>query len=242
MKKVAIFTEGQSGLIFVRRFLLTIINNSLLSFECLKLISDRDHEVPYTYRNPNSELHFLIIDAGNDSKVLSAIKDREKFLFKKGYEKIIGLRDMYSAEYDRRSPRVINDGVSRQFIEESRRIILGMAHPEKIIILFSIMELEAWFLSMYSIFRKINPVLSVEYIQGKLGVDLRTIDPEKTFYKPTIQLKKILNLCGIRYDKRKDDLEMVTSKMESKDFEVGIENRRCERLRNFYQEFAIDDL
>lgn len=241
MKKVAIFTEGQLGLIFVRRFLLTFINNSLLSFECLKLISDREHEVPYTYRNPNSQLHFMIIDAGNDSKVLSAIKDRENFLFNKGYEKIIGLRDMYSAEYDRRSPRVINDEVSRQFIKESWTTIRGMTHPEKIIILFSIMELEAWFLSMYSIFRKINPVLSVEYIERKLGMNLRTVDPEKTFYKPSIQLKKVLNLCGIRYDKGKDDLEMVTSKMESKDFEVGIENRRCEKLRKFYQEFEIDD-
>jgi hypothetical protein len=234
MKKIAIFTEGQSGLIFVRKLLLTIIDNSVLSFQCLKLFSDREHEVPYTYPNPNSNVHFLIVNAGNDSKVLSAIKDREERLINKGYEKIIGLRDMYSAEYHKLSPKVINDRVLRQFIERASGIIQTMTHPDKIVICFSIMELEAWFLSMYTIFRKIKPALSVEYIDRQLGINLRTIDPQKQFYKPSVQLEKVLDLCGIRYDKTEHDVEMITSKIESGDFEVAIENGRFEKLKMFY--------
>jgi hypothetical protein len=241
MRRVAIFTEGQSALIFVRNLLLLIIDNSVLSFQCLKLLSDREHDVPYTYGNPNPSVHFLIVDVGNDSKVLSAIKDREKFLVNKGYEKIIGLRDMYSADYDKRSPRVINDQVSRQFIEGSNKIIQTMTHPDKIMMCFSIMELEAWFLSMYTIFRKINLAVSVEYIESQLGINLKTIDPQKTFYKPSVQLKKVLNLCGIHYKKSEHDVEMITSEMEPSDFEVAIENGRCENFRFFYHQLRAYD-
>jgi hypothetical protein len=242
MRRVAIFTEGQSALIFVRNLLLTIIDNSLLSFECLKLLSDKEHNVPYTYDNPNSHVHFMIVDVGNDSKVLSAIKDREKLLVNRGYEKIIGLRDMYSADYDRRSPRVINDRVAHQFIEGANTIIQTMTHPNKIMMCFSIMELEAWFLSMYTIFRKINPILSVEYIESRLGVNLRAIDPQKKFYKPSVQLKKVLNLCGIHYRKSEHDVEMITSKMKSNDFEAAIENGRCENFMFFYHHLGTYNL
>jgi uncharacterized protein YegL len=73
--------------------------------------------VPYEYKNPNAEVHFKIINVGNDEKVLDAIEENESQLLKQGFNKIIGLRDMYSKAYRKKSKKVIDNDVTRQFIE-----------------------------------------------------------------------------------------------------------------------------
>lgn len=99
MRKIAIFAEGQSELIFIRRLLPVIIGWENVSFKCFDLYSRQMIQTAYNYPNDNAEILFLIINVGNDETVLSAIKDRENDLINKGYEKIIALRDMYSENY-----------------------------------------------------------------------------------------------------------------------------------------------
>jgi len=235
MKKVAIFTEGQSEQIFIRNLLLKTIDNARLSFECIKLHGDLGVRVPFKYCSPSPDFHFLIINVQNDSRVISAIKERERRLFEKGFAEIIGLRDMYCDEYHKRSPFNINEQVSREFIEGHNRVIQNMTKPETITILFSIMELEGWFLSMYNIFRKINSVLSVEHIETEIGFNLINIDPQKEFYRPSNELAKVLRLAGINYKKSEHDSEMITSPMAIDDFENAFENDRCKSFKDFYQ-------
>jgi len=73
MKKIAIFVEGQGEQIFIRNLLFCgdLVNLSEVSFECIDL---RGNPTPFPYRNPNAEVHFQIVNVGNDEKVLSAIK------------------------------------------------------------------------------------------------------------------------------------------------------------------------
>jgi hypothetical protein len=63
-------------------------------------------------------------------------------LSKQGFNKIIGLRDMYSKAYRKKSKTVINQEVARQFIEAVSKIIAGMNNPDKINFHFAIMELD----------------------------------------------------------------------------------------------------
>jgi hypothetical protein len=236
MRRIAIFTEGQSELIFVRNFLLRIIDNARLSFDCLKLHRARESHTPYSYASVCPSVYFLIVNVENDSKVLTAIKEREKILFKKGFEKIIGLRDMYCEVYDKWSQGAINDNISRQIIREVNAEIRRMSKPNKILMCFSIMELEAWFLSMFNVFSKINPRLSVDYILTNLGFNLRTIDPQKQFYRPSVELGRVLALCEMRYSKSLADIEKITSKMDTIDFDIAIGNGRCESFKIFCEE------
>ncbi len=37
MRKIAVFTEGESELLFIRKLLFITINNNKLSFECVSL-------------------------------------------------------------------------------------------------------------------------------------------------------------------------------------------------------------
>ena len=88
-------------------------------------------EVPYSISPPSPSIHFLIVNAANDSKTMSAIKERERYLWEKGYDVIIGVRDMYSEAYCKRSSD-IDDEVINDFIQEHRSLIQRMSNPDKI--------------------------------------------------------------------------------------------------------------
>lgn len=233
MKKIAVFVEGQGEQIFVRNLLFHLVDPSVLSFNCFRLHANREHSAPYQFPNPNAEVYYQIVNVSNDEKVLSAIKEREKRLFNKGFVKIIGLRDMYSRAYRERSKGVINDQISKKFIESTAAVIAKMNNPEQISLHFSIMELEAWWLSMYNLFSKIDPVLTVDFIEKKLGYDLSTIDPEKYFFHPALEIGKILQLVGTPYKKRFGDFEKITSHIDFSDVIEAIDHNRCESFRKF---------
>ena len=102
MKKIVIFVEGQTELIFTRELLLKCYEWQNIWIECYSLFNDRDlNPVDYSHKDPNAEFYYQIINIGNDTKVLSSILKRERYLFSsnQSFDKIIGLRDMYSKEY-----------------------------------------------------------------------------------------------------------------------------------------------
>ncbi len=235
MRKVAIFVEGQGELIFIRNLFLYggYIDISKISFECLELYAKEEKQVPYSYSNKYAEVHFQIINVGNDNRVLAAIKAKGNKLISKGYSKIIGLRDMYSEAYKKKSSS-IDSILIQNFITSSNQVIAGMNHPEKISFHFAIMELETWWLGMYNLFLKINPILTVKFIQKYNGYNLSTIDPQKSFFHPAVELNKIFSLVGMEYKKSKDEVESITTKIESSDIEDAIRNNRCQSFSSFF--------
>jgi len=99
MKKIAIFVEGQTELITVREFLLREFDYTV-KIECRTLFKPgKFNKAPYDYNSSDAEFHFQIVNVGNDTAVLQRILEREKHMWNSGYEKIIGLRDMYSQIY-----------------------------------------------------------------------------------------------------------------------------------------------
>ena len=237
MKKVAIFTEGQTELIFVREFLLRLIDPSKMRLECMELLAYKPTPVPYRYTCPNPELYFLIINVHGDEAVISYIRDREKSLVEEsGYEKILGLRDMYCDDYRRLSPSGINESVSKQLIQSCNSTIQNMNYPNRIKLHFAIMEIEAWFLAMYNIFQKIDSRLTNDLIQEELGIDLKNIDPQIEFFRPEDQLNDIFVLCERQYNKKRGDCELICNRMDVVDFDNARENGRCKNFDAFYQE------
>ena len=237
MKRIAIFVEGQAEQIFIRHLLPTILDWSKFSFTCVKLYANQMQEVPHSYNVGQShvEVHFLIVNAANDTKVLSAIKEREQHLFAKGYDEVFGLRDMYSNEFCKYSNSIQNDVINK-FINGARHSISLMSCPDKIHFHFAIMELEAWFLGMYNLFRKINSVLDTHYIEENVGYNLSEIDPQTQFFKPTTELDRILRLAGLGYQKHSHEVNSILSKMDKIDCESVMENGRCQSFNNFYLE------
>lgn len=241
MSKIAIFVEGQAELIFLRHFLPLVLGWDKISFECWGLYANRTNQVPFKHNSRDAKAHFFILNVGNDEKVLSAIKEREHVFFQRGYKKIIGLRDMYSGKYRKRSLGKIDETVTRAFIENAHNEIAKMSEPTRIKLHFAIMELEAWFLGMYNIFELLNPLLGINYIEENLGFDLSAIDPQVTFFKPADTVGDILQLINSRYKKSYADVESICSKIEKAGFSNAFENGKCASFKNFYDEILQAD-
>jgi hypothetical protein len=192
--------------------------------------------VPFDYPNPNAEVWFLIVNVGQDEKVLSVIKESEKDLFEKGFERIVGLRDMYSEEYSKRSPNGIDNSVTRAFIDGWNSTIQSMSNPSKIKMHIAIMELEAWFLGMYNMFERLNSTLSIDYIESRLGFNLSVIDPQTEFFKPADIVGNILQLISWPYKKSDDDIEGICSRINISDLSNAFENGRCDSFKKFHDE------
>ncbi len=237
MKRIAIFTEGQTEQIFVRELIRRYVDASKMRLRCMELLKHKLSDAPFEHKCPDPEIDFLIIDAHGDEGVISAIKERAgKFIEKEGYEKIIGLRDMYCDRYCELSGGLISENVTNTIIEDYESTINDMKYGDRIKLFFAIMETEAWFLGMYNLFQKINKILTVEHIINELELDLKESDPQKEYFKPHVQLASVLGLCGMEYKKKKDEIEAIASNMDTSDFDNARENNRCESLDSLFRE------
>jgi hypothetical protein len=238
LKKVAIFVEGLSELILVQRLLL-IIGESSVSYKTFELHCndlrkpESDSLAMYDYKNPSANIEFLIIKANNDEKVVSAIKERAEGLIKQGYMNILGLRDMYSERYAKTSKGFINNQTTDDFIKGVNSIIQDMDCHDKIKIFFAIMEVEAWFLSTWEIFEKIDSSLTYSCIKTKLKFDSK-LDP-RIYYRPSREVKKILK----DYDKSKGKVCKIVNKLEIEHINKVIEDNRCKEYEDFIDEIKI---
>ena len=100
-RKLAVFVEGQTELIFVREFLKQwySYDATVVGFDCYNLLANEFCDAAYKYGTEDSESYFFIVNVGNDRSVLSSILERMKFLQNKGFQLVVGLRDMYSKQY-----------------------------------------------------------------------------------------------------------------------------------------------
>lgn len=235
MRKIALFVEGQTELVVVREYLLRWFNYSDISIECRTLFTDgKFHTAPYDFPTPTPQYFFQIINVGNDNAVLSRILKREEYMWNEGYEKIIGLRDMYSKDY-REVTHTIDDNVNQRFINVHKETITKRAKkPENIAICFAIMETEAWFLGLSHIFEKMDTRLTHRFIQGNTAHDLENHDPEATVFHPATVLNDIYNLIGQKYKKHEGDIEAILNLTERTDFENLLNKDKCQSFNQFH--------
>jgi hypothetical protein len=238
MKKIAVFVEGQTELITVRELVLKTFSWKV-NVQCLELHSQSFKEVPYQYDNPEADIYYQIVNIGNDKRVMSAILEREQSLWTAGFDKLIGLRDMYSKEYrEKVAPsKSISQVVNGEFIQAKDDLLAHKAiRPNRIRVCFSIMEIEAWFLCMYKFLERLNPALNSVGITNSIGDNIETIDPEVTFFHPSNVLATVFALGGDSYKKRESNIEAILSQLQNDDFEELYSSEKCNSFNVFYDE------
>lgn len=199
MSAFAIFVEGQTELVFVESLLF-----ALFGYQGLRI--EREEQYAGIYRNigfrgappENTYHHILLVNCAHDGKVLPAIQERANKLRNAGYDRIIGLRDIY--------PRP-NDELE-EICGLIANLLVSMPLPCKIVI--AVREIEAWFIADTEHFVLYDPLLTSEFIQQKIGVDVTQQDVEQIPH-PAKLLGKIYNLVGGTYGKKLREAHRVVA-------------------------------
>lgn len=241
-KKIAVFVEGLTEQIFLREMLNVWFeyNSNKLGVKCYSLRSDKLHDAPYDIGNKDSEFFYQIINVGNDESVLSKMLHEVERLVNQGYTTIIGLRDMYSDRYKEMSEgRGIVCELNEKFIHGAQDIIKERKLQNTVHLCFAIMEIEAWFIGMETLFLSIDRDFSQAEIHRLLGIDI-TQDPETSYFHPYVTLCKILNIKGIEYNKHESDISSLLSKLTKTDYELLLDSPKCQSFKTFMKLLVND--
>ena len=204
-KKLAIFVEGQTERIFITRLLQEIAGYKKVSVEVYQVRGDKANRKIQRLKSNSIEVapfFILLYDCGCDSHVLSDIKKQHNSLTNNGYEKILGLRDLYPEPLKNRTQ--VENGI-KGFLKTLRQ-----KNGIPISMILVIMEIEAWFLGEYSFLTKIDSCLTSNFILHNLGFDLNALDVEQIPH-PSEALNKIYQLIQRSYDKSETTVEEIAS-------------------------------
>jgi hypothetical protein len=203
-KKLAIFVEGQTERIFITRLLQEIAGYKKVSVEVYQVRGDKANRKIQPLKSNLIEVapfFILLYDCGCDSHVLSDIKKQHNSLTNNGYEKILGLRDLYPKPLKNRTK--VENGI-KGFLKTFQKNGIPIS------MILVIMEIEAWFLGEYSFLTKIDSCLTSNFILHNLGFDLNALDVEQIPH-PSEALNKIYQLIQRSYDKSETTVEEIAS-------------------------------
>lgn len=236
-RRLAVFVEGQTELVFVREFLKQWYgcDTNVVGFVCYNLQNNEFRDAAYQYGGEDSENYFMLVNVGNDNSVLSKILSRLACLVNQGYQLVIGLRDMFSKQYVQDAGgHVIDEKVSRKHIEIVRDVLKSESNGDKVDFHFAIMEVEAWLLGMHDYLLSVDKRLTGDYIKESIGVDLNA-DPEKTIVHPAMELGRIYSLVGKQYDKHLSDISAIMSVLANDDFRKLMGSGKCNSFKMFVE-------
>ena len=234
-RKLAVFVEGQTELVFVREFLKQWYGYDVnaVGFDCYNLFAKEFCDAEYKYGSEDSDNYFMIVNVGNDNSVLSSIIGRLKFLRNKGFQLVVGLRDMYSSQYIKDAQKYeIVDEVSQRHVESVKEVLRDIEDGVFVDFHFAIMEVEAWFMGMDGFMERLDGRLTQDFVSQNLNISLDD-DPEKTVFHPAAELGKIYALVGKQYDKHKSDISSIMSLLTKDDFLRLIYSGKCNTFKMF---------
>ncbi|BAZ88072.1 DUF4276 family protein [Dolichospermum compactum] len=202
MKKLAIFVEGKTEQIFVAKLLREIAGKFQISIE----IKSRqginfDNVIMKDSVTSETKFYVLIYNSCRDESVVSDMKEWYHRLTEDGYDRVIGLRDVYPIS-----------------IADKSKLERGLNYtlPKGVIpinIVLAVMEVESWFLAEYNHFLKIDPGLTPEQIQSIFGFNPQTDDMEQRPH-PADDLKQIYNYAGKGYNKSEKQINRLASNLD----------------------------
>ena len=221
MKKIAIFVEGQTELLFIDRLIQELAAESGLAVEHAEAIGGavrarKINILKQTTLQPHHRYYVLIVNSAGDSNVKSDVIERYYSLKRSGYTAIIGLRDVYGQFQYKDVPRL--------------RAMMKVGLPEidddgpSIDLFLAIMEIEAWILGEYTHFERISKNLSPERIRAALRLDLERDDLEQRWH-PAEDLDRIYKLAGQRYTKQRNNLERTLDLLDYRFFISNVARR-----------------
>ncbi len=208
MKKLAVFVEGQTEQIFVEKLIKHISGNKNIAIE-IQIVDGPPYNLRYKdcKKRPcdlsQIDHYILIYNCTQDGKVKPAIIDRYDSLNKQNYSKILGLRDIYP---------ILDKKEIEKLIKYLDLGLKSFSIPTNITL--AKMELESWFLAEHTHFARVEPMLTLDYIEQHTGFNLTSLDIENDIEHPSHTLKEIYQLVGRSYNKKEKNVNNLTDKLD----------------------------
>lgn len=205
-RKVAIFTEGQTEQIFVRKLLIELAGQENVHVTSLRAFGGKRFQRIFydmAKETPDGQLayHAIIYDCGSEGRVTSDVRDQYRSLIDAGFTEIIAIRDV-APNFTRDQSEKIRSGFDRSIFRD----------PIVPKLVLATMEVEAWFIGETSHFGRIDASLDVDRILQEVGLDIANDDIEG-IERPANELNKIYGLVGLAYTKRRDEVERTVSSL-----------------------------
>ncbi|MCF8224832.1 MAG: hypothetical protein K9J30_03020 [Bacteroidales bacterium] len=207
MKRIAIFVEGQTEQILVRRMLETVMAKKNIAIQTMRITGGHNVRMSFTVLHAaqtkrEADFYVLIYDCGGETNVKSYMLAQRQSLLDKGYTCIIGLRDVYPNFTHDQIPK-LKKGLNYQLSQKG-----AVTH-----IFLAVMETEAWFLGEYRHFLKVSSKLTPEYIESQLGFNPRR-DNMELREAPAFDLKHVYRLVNHDYIKKRNKINSIVSKLD----------------------------
>lgn len=197
MKKLCIYVEGQTEELFVEKLITEIVNKNEIAIIVERLSGGGKSGTEKTLTTirvkqvtNDTKYYIQIINCQNDEKVQSEIRENCLSMQNKGFEKVLGIRDLY--------PKKLEDLVKMlkyTVIKDPELQIMAKS-------IIAVFEIETWFLAEFNFFKKLDSRLTLEYIKTN-GYDLEKdkLDMDIKYHHSAEVLNKIYHLVGRSYDK-----------------------------------------
>lgn len=173
MNKMAIYVEGKTEALFVKKLIEEIAGENVVIDYKEKRGGGRAGAVVTlstitVTKNTGQAYYILLVDCGGEYAVKSRIKDDQASLTQADYSKILGIRDV--------RPNFSLADVPR--LEANLPVgIDPLLAPVEFIL--AIMEIEAWFLAETTHFSRIDIAITVDAIKAALNFDPRNDDMQQ---------------------------------------------------------------
>lgn len=207
VKKIACFVEGQTEQIFVEKLFQEIAGYKKISIETRKWQGTKDNRRIQSRKQSivkDAPFFVLLYNCDCDSQVVSDIRKEHESLTNSGYEKILGLRDLYPDPLEKKQEKETG---TTGFLKHLQKTGVPIS------VIFAVMEIEAWFLAEWSYLAKIDNRLTCDFILEKCGLDLRIIDTEQMAH-PSQDLDKIYRLVSKNYDKSEKTSQEIINNLD----------------------------
>ena len=227
-KKIACFVEGKTEQIFVERLFKEIAGYKKIHIDTYQFQGGKANRISQPLKLStikDAPFFVLLYDSGNDAHVVSDIRKQHQSLIKNGYEKILGVRDLYPIPLEKKEE--IETGI-RGFLKPLQKTGVPIS------VILAVMEIEAWFLAEWNYLAKIDNRLTCDFILQKCGLDLRIIDTEKRPH-PSQDLKDIYRLVSKKYDKNKKSSQEIINNLDYDFLYVHLVNS-VKQLKKFIDE------
>lgn len=232
--KVAIYVEGITEAGFVYQLIKEKYQNQWTDFrlECSNLNPKNAENDLWDYGDENSKDYFLIYDSCSDGSVSSDMLDRFENHRKNGFDKVVGLRDVYSQRYTERFEQSMLKEDIGAFVEDMRSALREKDTDGYIQLRFAIMETEAWLLAMSDVFGRIDSKVDADWLLDKVGINASE-DPETTVFHPFHKLKDIFASISRSYDKHWPEIKEIVFKLTWNDFDNLYHSGKCNSFKEF---------